>query len=55
MGKGDNENSIGMLLDMGIVPHLIKLMTDTPFAVSIPCIRILGNICNGTALQTDVN
>lgn len=43
-----------MVLDTQVVPALVSYLEDTPLALLIPCIRIIGNICVGNEKQTNV-
>ena len=43
---------IPFLIEQNVLPKLIKLVEHTSITISIPCLRILGNILTGDEMQT---
>ncbi len=51
--SSSRKSNIDMLLDSGIVPKVVEFMTDSYLSLVVPCVRIVGNISNGSAAQTE--
>lgn len=50
----DQSNQIEIVINSGVVPHLIKFLHAPKLNLVIPALRILGNISAGNANQTEV-
>ena len=38
---------IPSLLDSGVIPRIIQLMTHEKSSIAVPCLRMVGNILTG--------
>lgn len=47
------EQRIQLVIDTGVLPHLLKHVTHPFLSIVIPCLRTLGNIVTGSDVQTD--
>ena len=46
------EDRIPLIMETGVMPRLVQLLQHPNIAVSVPCLRSIGNIVTGTDDQT---
>eukprot|EP01039_Chlorochromonas_danica_P004314 gene4314-4735_t len=51
VSDGDDQR-IQAVVDLGVVPHLVKMMSSNKMSLVVPALRTLGNIVSGSEKQT---
>ena len=50
----ETENRIPLILQSGLIPHLIRLLMHKEHRIALPCLRILGTVTIGTDEQVQL-